>query len=56
MSKTSVNGDANISPALQWGVKPLSNQFTLHADGTLTPDVSSLSELQYGIVLHYVWQ
>jgi len=52
VSKTSVNSDANISPALQWGVKPPSNRFTLNPDGTLTPDVSSLSELQYGVSAH----
>jgi len=51
-ASTKVESDAIIAPILDWGVKPPSNLFVLNPDGTLSPDTSSLSQMQYGVSAH----
>jgi len=49
---TKVVGAAVIAPVLGWGVKPPSSTFTVNREGSLVPDTTSLSQMEYGVSAH----
>jgi hypothetical protein len=51
-TNSSVYADLFVPPTLSWGIKPQYNTFTLYVNGTISPPISYLSQVQYGLSAH----